>query len=361
MVDQQIAAASVHLLEMPLKRAYPLSFRTIEHLDMILVRLVGEDGRQAIGESCALPPYSAETPGEVWDWLSSRVTDIVGRPADEVLASADSDSSRASAFSSVALTSACESLVDPVDTTAGRAVPVVGIVLGSSEESTLRDVEELLAAGYWTLKVKVGFDPIGDARKVEQVLRNIPAEVMVRTDANQGWTLDQASEFASALDLDAIGRPIELLEQPFPRERWDWVEAFSRDYPQIPVMLDESIEAEASVRRAADAGARLVKFKLVKAGTRRRLGDLRALSEELGLGVVVGNGTGGVVDNWYEAQCIDPDGLAGEMNGALKVVDPIVAERPILADGLLSFPANFDVTTSLEDLCAKSVKSLVLG
>lgn len=349
-----VVSAEAYWVRAPLQRPYGLSFGTLSAFDLVLVRLVDETGRVAFGESCPVPPYSPESSEEVWARVGAVLPGLRDRdPAaavDELVELGDGPQG----FSYVAPTTALEALLDPPESDEGLAVPVVGTVQAADERELPEEVARLVGLGYRTLKVKVGFDPAEDLRKIGLVRGCVPDGVQLRLDANEAWDLTQASRFLAGLDGDGI----ELLEQPLPRERWDWFSTLAEEHRHIPLMLDESIGSEQSVRRAADAGARLVKFKLMKAGSRRVLRQRMELARSLGLSAVVGNGVAGVTDNWYEALCARGSDRVGEMNGNLKLTDAIFDERPRLQDGQLRFPAGFGLRVSVEALEARSVASV---
>ena len=151
---------------------------------------------------------------------------------------------------------------------------------------------------------------------------------LLRIDANQGYTLADARVLFRGLDPAGI----QLLEQPFPVDRWDWMEVAGKETP-VPLMLDESIGGEEDLRRASGIpNVRYVKFKLMKAGSIARLGRLMARAAALRLGVVVGNGVASDIGCLHEAQAVAGTlALAGEMNGFLKLTEPLIA-APLWVD-----------------------------
>jgi L-alanine-DL-glutamate epimerase-like enolase superfamily enzyme len=110
-------------------------------------------------------------------------------------------------------------------------------------------------------------------------------------------------------------------------------------------MLDESILGPEDVKKAATLGcASYVKFKLMKAGSRRKLSALIALANSLGLKVVLGNGVAGEIGCYHEAIAALEAGVeaAGEMNGFLKV------RRRLLLEPLTARQGGIEVTPGLE-------------
>lgn len=346
----QVASVSAYWIQEPLKNPYELSFGTLEAFDLIIVRAVDSDGRIGYGESCPVPPYSDETADQVWKAVSHVLPGLPGTELSAALEQLAEVAGGIESFAYVAPSTAIEALVDPPRQEVGLAVPVVGTVLTHRPEELAGEVKRLTDMGHQTLKIKVGFDPTDDAAQVEMIKSSAPSNVRLRLDANEGWDLAQASAFLAKLDPAGV----ELLEQPFPRDRWDWVKALTKQQHPTPLMLDESIHMEDSIERAAEAGVDIVKLKLMKVGTRAALRRRLQFAQRLGLSVVIGNGVAGVVDNWYEATCALETGRAGEMNGNLKIAHSVFDQLPHLEAGKLQFPAGFDLVAQEDELLRRS-------
>jgi len=354
MTGPTVTAASAYWVQAPLTRPYGLSFGTLNAFDLILVRLEDSSGRVGFGESCPVPPYSKESAEDVWAAVSKHLPELCGQ---DVVTTAQAHADRADsaeAFSHVATATAFEALVDPPSNGAELRVAVVGAVQTHDPRELPAEVRRLSDLGYRTLKVKVGFDPDEDLARLEVIQGCVVEGIQLRLDANEAWDLSQAQEFLAGLDPEGV----ELLEQPFPRARWDWFAALTKENPVVPLMLDESIHDEQSIRQAAEAGADIVKLKLMKVGSRAALQKRTRFAQELGMSVVIGNGVAGVVDNWHEALCVGDTNRAGEMNGNLKLQDGVVDQRPTLDAGDLRFPAGFAISVDEDALVRRSRQTL---
>jgi len=178
-----------------------------------------------------------------------------------------------------------------------------------------REVESLLAAGYRTLKVKVGTDLAKDIEHVRRAQRLVAGRARIRIDANQGFSQADGVAFVRALDPAGV----ELFEQPCAAGDWDAHLAVVRA-AGVPMMLDESIYGMADVERAAELGAaRFIKLKLMKLGTLEALAAALERIRALGMTPVLGNGVACDLGCWMEA-CAAARHIdnAGEMNGFLK-------------------------------------------
>lgn len=334
----QIDTIRAWRLRIPLIRPYHLSFRQLTFFDMVLVEL-HDSARQMVsyGESCPLPGYGTETAEEVWAHTKKYCDLIYG--CDVAVAREVVETSDGGSFSKVAVQTALEFLTFGATPGDPLHVPLVGTILAHDIKDIPHEVTNLLEQGYTTLKFKVGFDPVQDAQSVKQILSLLDATSNVRLDANQGFSPPDARLFMDRIGPNPNG--IELLEQPFPKDRWDWTRELV-PYAPFPIMLDESIEQASDVYRARDVGAQYVKFKLVKAGSLAALDHLIALASSLNLEIIVGNGVAGVVDNRYEALAHVRGHLitAGEMNGFKKISTQLFSNEPV--KNTSSFMANTD-------------------
>jgi L-alanine-DL-glutamate epimerase-like enolase superfamily enzyme len=111
-----------------------------------------------------------------------------------------------------------------------REFPPTDFTLGLDEPEVVAD-RARWAAAFPALKIKVG----GTADLT--TLRAVRAiyEGPLRVDANTGWTPTVARELLPAL----VELGVELIEQPFPARRIDWLADF-QEVSELPLVADES-------------------------------------------------------------------------------------------------------------------------
>ena len=95
-------------------------------------------------------------------------------------------------------------------------IPVTAAVGIDSPARTAEMARELVAAGFQTIKVKIGLDPEADFARVQQVREVIGDQVRLRVDANQGYDRATARRVLASLEPLAL----EWIEQPLPD--WDF-------------------------------------------------------------------------------------------------------------------------------------------
>jgi L-alanine-DL-glutamate epimerase-like enolase superfamily enzyme len=331
-------------LEIPLTTPYKLALGSVRHFDTVLIRLRAR-GRTGLGEATILTGYTDETIGQSWALATELGARLPG------LALADAKRVALEAFSRAPFTvSAFVSALEMaeghrllrVDETA--CVPILAVVNAMDHAGIEAEIERFIAAGYGTLKIKVGFDADADRDRVRLIQRLNRGRARLRLDANQGFSVADGCRFAAALEPDSI----ELFEQPCAADDWDAAVAVMR-VSAVPMMLDESIYGLADIERAAQLrAARFIKLKLMKMGGIDRLEQGLLRIRQLGMQPVLGNGVATEIGCWMEA-CIARSTIAnaGEMNGFLKPSTRLL-RQPLAEDrGAIALAAGFE--PSLDD------------
>lgn len=177
-----------------------------------------------------------------------------------------------SSCDTAAIEAAVLGLPDPVR----NAVPVNALIPDEDTAAAVDRAERAVAAGYRTLKVKVGDD--GDAERVAAIRRVVGDAVALRLDANGMWD--------PAIARDRVQRLAEFAPE-FIEEPVNGLEQLARLRQDVTVKLaaDESVRSHADAQRLAKLGAVDVLILKVQACG----GALRALrwAEDAGVPVVV--------------------------------------------------------------------------
>jgi L-alanine-DL-glutamate epimerase-like enolase superfamily enzyme len=329
------------LLRLPLLTPYKLAFGPVEALDTMIVRITLDDGAEGFGEATLLTGYTDETIEGTWA-KAAEILGATGSSSFDLPATLDAlDASHP--FLTTAFRTAEEMArgSERLVLEAPARVPILGLLQGETAAQLAAEADRLLARGYATLKVKVGFEPAADARMVGMAQRAVGGRARIRIDANQGFSAEEAIDFVSRLSSDSI----ELFEQPCAAGDW---EAHARVVPVarargIALMLDESIYSEREIERAAAAGAAdYIKVKLMKFSTLARLEAAIARIRALGMKPVLGNGVATDIGCWMEA-CVAARHIdnAGEMNGFLKPRERLLADPLPFRDGAIEIPARW--------------------
>lgn len=346
----RIETVDAYRLEVPLIAPYRLSFGDVLHYDTVIVEITDDSGRRAAGEATVLTGYTDETIADCWQTAQQIAQSIAGRALDD-------SANRLSAwetshpFTATAFATAIEQLLKPAlyRVPAVTQVPLLGLLDAKDPGGMDSEAERLLAGGYRTMKVKVGFDVDHDVEKVRWAQRAVRGRARIRIDANQGYDRDAGIRFMRQLNP----RDIELFEQPCPAGDWDSHCAVAKASP-VPMMLDESIYGMADIEKAAALEcAAFIKLKLMKLVTIDKLIIALSRIRELGMTPVLGNGVACDPGCWHEAlaaaQAIDN---AGELNGFLKMRHTLLAQALPFADGNITLSPAFSPALDPQSLDA---------
>ena len=356
----RIATLDAWLLKLPLERPYRLSFGPVTDLDTLLVRVQLADGACGWGEATLLTGYTDETiegtwtrAGQILETLhsapSSRAAAVPAARLETILDALDASHPFLTTAFRTAVEMAGASPLLQVGTAPLR-VPILGLLQAHAFGPLVDETEALLAAGYATLKVKVGFDAARDAELVAAAQRAVAGRALLRLDANQGYTAAQACDFVSRVEPEGI----ELFEQPCRAGDWHahMQVAGAASRSGLPLMLDESIYSLREIEHAAALkAAEFIKVKLMKFNSLGRLDAAIGRIGELGLQAVLGNGVATELGCWMEA-CVAARRIrnAGEMNGFLKPRERLFVEPLPFRDGAIELPPSFEPRIDMERL-----------
>jgi muconate cycloisomerase len=216
--------------------------------EFLIVRLLTDTGLEGVGEATVTPRWSGETV-----WGARAVVErlfkpiVIGcDPADitEIERRMDQVCTH-NWFAKAAVEMACWDIQ-------GRAAgkPVYELLGGAQRSRVIRSrfslgayeperaarrAGELVAAGFSTIKVKVGGVPERDVERVRIVRSAAGPDVALVIDANGGWDADTAVAAVRALDDCRLS----LVEQPTPDGDYAALARVRRE-TKISVMADES-------------------------------------------------------------------------------------------------------------------------
>lgn len=193
--------------------------------DFLLVRVITNDGMEGWGEATVTPRWSGETcrgaKALIDDVLAPAVRGIEAGDIVELDRRMDAVAV-GNWFAKSAIEMACWDLQGKA---AGK--PVYELLGGACRPLTIRSrfslgaydperarrrATELVAAGFTTIKVKVGVDPPRDVERVRIVRQAIGPEIALTIDANGGWDVDTAIRCIHELtDCN-----LSIVEQPIP-------------------------------------------------------------------------------------------------------------------------------------------------
>ena len=283
------------------------ALRRTETVDTVLVVVRDDDGQvgygeapqvwQVTGESLAsatacveqlLAPLVTGTDVDDWAATAARLPRAVARNAGAKAAVDVALHDLAARRSGVRLAELLRTTYGAPSSSSVPATVTTDVTLSAGDATALATAAAArVEDGFSTLKLKVGTDAATDVARVRAVRAAVGAGVVLRLDANQGWTRDEAVEVIRA--LEAADLDVELVEQPVWGEDVEGL-AWVRARVGLPVMADEALYTSYDLERilrldAADA----VNVKLAKTGSLGTAAGLLRRASEHGLGTMVGS------------------------------------------------------------------------
>jgi L-Ala-D/L-Glu epimerase len=123
-----------------------------------------------------------------------------------------------------------------------KSMPTSNTIGIKNVAETVKEAGEYIKAGFKILKVKLGKDLEEDIERLVKIRENFGKEIVIRIDANQGYTIQQTIDFYKrTLPLN-----IELIEQPLPAKS-------VREMKELPSEIRQTIAADESLISPKDA------------------------------------------------------------------------------------------------------------
>jgi o-succinylbenzoate synthase len=153
-------------------------------------------------------------------------------------------------------------------------------------DEMITDAYKAVALGYDTLKIKIGSDPIQDAKRVTEIARALGEDITLRLDANQGWSAEESVDLLLA--LENAGIIAEFIEQPVSAEDIEGLK-YIKERVQTPVLADESVFSLHDAHRLLEKEAvDYINIKLAKTGGISHALKLADLCQSYGVKCMIG-------------------------------------------------------------------------
>jgi L-Ala-D/L-Glu epimerase len=156
-------------------------------------------------------------------------------------------------------------------------IPPTDFTIGLDEPGIVAE-RARRAGAFPALKIKVGGPADLETLRAVRRVYDKP----IRVDANTGWTPDEANELVEAL----VDLGVELIEQPFPATRLDWLADLQASSP-LPIVADESCVVEADLDALVGV-VQGVNVKLAKCGGVGPAARMLRRARELGFRTFLG-------------------------------------------------------------------------
>ena len=273
---------------------FTIATGTMRHAQNIFIRIHTSEGLIGVGECSAFPMIAGETQATCFElakdfaacWKNKSATDINQR-LNELDALIYRNYTAKSAFDLALYDLAAKAANLPLYQFLGGTNRTVEsdltIGIGTPEEmaATARD---FISKEVHIIKVKLGKDVATDVERIRQIREAVGPNMLLRIDANQGWSYEDA-----VLALTQLAPyNIEFCEQPMRSWNDELMPELCKQSP-IPLMADESVfthrDAERLIRNNACA---YINIKFAKSGGIREALRINQVAEKNGIACMMG-------------------------------------------------------------------------
>ena len=276
----KITDISIGTISIPLITPFKTSLRTVDRIRDLIVRVTLDSGETGYGEAPPTAVITGETSQSIAaalrDYLAPAVLGLDLSDRDELFARLDramAKNTSAKAALDIAIhDAAARALGLPLFRFLGRNAPdrvrtalETDLTISVNDPDTMAaDTRAAVARGFRILKVKVGKGGPEDVERVHRVREAAGEDAVIRIDANQGWTPEEAVRTIGMME-DA-GLKIELVEQPVSCHDFKGMQ-YVTAHTATPVLADESVfSPEDAARIIEEHGADWINIKLMKTG-----------------------------------------------------------------------------------------------
>lgn len=144
-----------------------------------------------------------------------------------------------------------------------KSMPTSNTIGIKNVAETLKEAEEFVGMGFSVLKVKLGKDPAEDIERMVKLREKFGSNIVIRIDANQGYTVQQTIDFYNKTKH----LNIELIEQPLPAKAIDEMKGLPDEIKKV-IAADESLLSpkDAIELVKAPVACGIFNIKLMKCG-----------------------------------------------------------------------------------------------
>ncbi|RYY21708.1 MAG: dipeptide epimerase [Chitinophagaceae bacterium] len=268
----KITHTDIYKFSIPM-HPFTIATGTMHYAQNLFIRVHTDAGYYGVGECSAFPMIAGETQATCFEmakdfakiWKNKSTEPIGERMQDLHLATAFNGTVK-SAFDMALYDLAARQADQPLYKYLGgrkQKKLETDITVGiGSPESMAQQAAAFVKDGFRIIKVKLGKEPGEDIERILAIRRNIPQSIVLRLDANQGWSFDSAVQVLQALD----SMNVAFCEQPM-RAYDDVHLPRLRKLSPIPIMADESVFNHHDAKRLIREDAcDFVNIKLAKSG-----------------------------------------------------------------------------------------------
>lgn len=271
----RIVDIQVGELSLPLAHPFKTALRTVDRLEDIVVRVIGENGLEGYGEAPPTAVITGDTRGSILCAIQDFIKPaILGMDLEDL--NAVMEKLQGCMVHNTTPKAAVDmALYDLWAKTQGKPLyQLLGNARTSFEtditisvnpvEEMVRDSREAVERGFTTLKIKVGKEGMADVARIAAIREAVGPNVKLRVDANQGWSAQESVAIIKTMEDKALN--IELVEQPVPALDIAGLK-YVTGQVETPILADEAVFSPLDAANLiAIHAADYINIKLMKTG-----------------------------------------------------------------------------------------------
>ena len=298
----KITDISIGTVSIPLITPFKTALRTVDCIQDLIVRVTLDSGETGYGEAPPTAVITGETVPSIAAalryYLAPSVLGLDPGDRDELFSRLDramAKNTSAKAALDIAIhDAAARAQGIPLFRFLGRKAPEqvrtvleTDLTISVNDPDTMAaDTRAAVSRGFRILKVKVGKGGTEDVERVRRVREAAGAGAVLRIDANQGWTPEEAVRTIGMME-DA-GLRIELVEQPVSCHDFKGMQ-YVTAHTATPILADESVfSPEDAARIIEEHAADWINIKLMKTGGIYPAEKICELAEQAGVSCMMG-------------------------------------------------------------------------
>jgi len=294
----KIAEIEIYAIHLPLYEPFVISYATYDYMPSIIVKITTDTGLVGYGEGVADEHVTGESWKGTFEILKNTLAPkLIGENPmnmERIHELMDAEiygvPTAKAAIDIACYDVAGKALGVPVYNLLGgryhEEFPITHVLSIAAPEAMANEAEERVAAGYRSMKMKVGTNVADDVLRIQAVRERVGEDIAIRVDVNQGW-VNSSNTLQGLQKLQNCS--LDWLEQPVRADDIDgMVEVKSKS--STPMMIDEGLRGvrdmrEVIAKRAADK----VNIKLMKCGGIYPATKLAHMAEMAGIECQIGS------------------------------------------------------------------------
>jgi L-alanine-DL-glutamate epimerase-like enolase superfamily enzyme len=282
-------------IKVELKKPIKLSYGAIYELEPVIVKIITDIGLVGYGEASSIPFVTGEVPDGILAVLTMFKNILIGLNPLEIEKINDKmdelivHNSAAKASIDIALHDLLgKFLNEPLYKVLGGFSDsyMTDVMISiDSPERMAKEAIEFVQLGIKMLKIKGGLNINDDINAVASIREVVGKDVILRFDANQGYSISDTLKFAESVKEYSL----EAIEQPLLSWDIEGHKYLKRKLNGLTLILDESIHSPRDASYAIDQNAAdMFSIKLQKAGGISRALEINSIAEKNGIPCMVG-------------------------------------------------------------------------